>query len=176
VVCAHRAPGRPHHSFRPASGSPQDPTGPKSDRRRAGEEVSRIHRRWVPRGTRARCRRSWISLAVGAADLRAHLACVCGLRRRRLASQRSERRRADVEADRGVPRTDPERARVPEERITHHRGESDHQAFLELPFLEALDRVRVRMTRLESEAWIGASPAKIGVCSATRGHTRTGRS
>jgi hypothetical protein len=32
-----------------------------------------------------------------------------------------------------------------EERITHHHGESDHQAFLERPFLEALDRVRVRM-------------------------------
>jgi hypothetical protein len=33
----------------------------------------------------------------------------------------------------------------PEERITHHHAEDDHQAFLERPFREALDRVRVRL-------------------------------
>lgn len=34
--------------------------------------------------------------------------------------------------------------RYPEARITHHHGESDHQAFIERPFLEALARVRER--------------------------------
>ena len=34
--------------------------------------------------------------------------------------------------------------RYPEERITHHHGEDDHQAFLERPFREALERVRAR--------------------------------
>ena len=37
--------------------------------------------------------------------------------------------------------------RYPEARITHHHGESDHQAFLERPFLEALARVRDRADR-----------------------------
>jgi hypothetical protein len=32
----------------------------------------------------------------------------------------------------------------PEDRITHHHGEGDHQAFLEGPFREALERVRAR--------------------------------
>ena len=35
--------------------------------------------------------------------------------------------------------------RYPEERITHHHTEADHGAFLERPFLEALDRVRARI-------------------------------
>jgi hypothetical protein len=34
--------------------------------------------------------------------------------------------------------------RYPEDRITHHHDENDHQAFLERPFLEALERVRTR--------------------------------
>ena len=33
----------------------------------------------------------------------------------------------------------------PEDRITHHHGEADHQAFLERPFREALERVRARL-------------------------------
>ncbi|MGZ8566294.1 MAG: CehA/McbA family metallohydrolase, partial [Actinomycetota bacterium] len=33
----------------------------------------------------------------------------------------------------------------PEDRITHHHGESDHQAFLERPFVEALERVRASL-------------------------------
>jgi hypothetical protein len=33
----------------------------------------------------------------------------------------------------------------PEDRITHHHGEDDHQAFLERPFVEALERVRARL-------------------------------
>jgi hypothetical protein len=35
--------------------------------------------------------------------------------------------------------------RYPEERITHHHTEADHGAFLERPFLEALDRVQARI-------------------------------
>jgi hypothetical protein len=35
--------------------------------------------------------------------------------------------------------------RYPEDRITHHHGEEDHQAFLERPFLEALERIRERL-------------------------------
>jgi hypothetical protein len=35
--------------------------------------------------------------------------------------------------------------RYPEDRITHHHREGDHDAFLERPFLEALERVRGRM-------------------------------
>lgn len=35
--------------------------------------------------------------------------------------------------------------RYPEERITHHHGEPDHQAFLERPFVEALERLRARL-------------------------------
>lgn len=35
--------------------------------------------------------------------------------------------------------------RYPEDRITHHHLEDDHVAFLERPFLEALERVRSRM-------------------------------
>ena len=35
--------------------------------------------------------------------------------------------------------------RYPEDRITHHHPEADHGAFLERPFLEALERVRARM-------------------------------
>jgi hypothetical protein len=34
--------------------------------------------------------------------------------------------------------------RYPEDRIMHHHGEADHQAFLERPFLEALERIRDR--------------------------------
>jgi hypothetical protein len=34
--------------------------------------------------------------------------------------------------------------RYPEDRITHHHGEADHLAFLERPFLDALERVRAR--------------------------------
>lgn len=37
--------------------------------------------------------------------------------------------------------------RYPEDRITHHHGEPDHDAFLERPFLEALERVRARIER-----------------------------
>lgn len=37
--------------------------------------------------------------------------------------------------------------RYPEDRITHHHPEDDHGAFLERPFLEALERVRARMER-----------------------------
>jgi hypothetical protein len=37
--------------------------------------------------------------------------------------------------------------RYPEDRITHHHGEPDHDAFLERPFLEAMERVRARMSR-----------------------------
>jgi hypothetical protein len=33
----------------------------------------------------------------------------------------------------------------PDGRITHHHGEADHRAFLERPFLEALERVRARL-------------------------------
>jgi hypothetical protein len=33
----------------------------------------------------------------------------------------------------------------PEDRITHHHGEADHQAFLERPFLEAREAVRARL-------------------------------
>jgi hypothetical protein len=33
----------------------------------------------------------------------------------------------------------------PEDRITHHHGEVDHQAFLEGPFVEARDAVRARL-------------------------------
>jgi hypothetical protein len=35
--------------------------------------------------------------------------------------------------------------RYPEDRITHHHGEHDHAAFLERPFLEAMERVRGRI-------------------------------
>lgn len=37
--------------------------------------------------------------------------------------------------------------RYPEDRITHHHLEDDHTGFLERPFLEAIERVRARMTR-----------------------------
>ena len=37
--------------------------------------------------------------------------------------------------------------RYPEDRITHHHAEPDHDAFLERPFLEAIERVRERMER-----------------------------
>ena len=37
--------------------------------------------------------------------------------------------------------------RYPEDRITHHHTEADHDAFLERPFLEAMERVRARMER-----------------------------
>ena len=37
--------------------------------------------------------------------------------------------------------------RYPEDRITHHHAEDDHDAFLERPFLEALEAVRARMER-----------------------------
>jgi hypothetical protein len=37
--------------------------------------------------------------------------------------------------------------RYPEDRITHHHLETDHGAFLERPFLEALERVRARAER-----------------------------
>ena len=37
--------------------------------------------------------------------------------------------------------------RYPEDRITHHHAEPDHEAFLERPFLEAMERVRERMER-----------------------------
>jgi hypothetical protein len=37
--------------------------------------------------------------------------------------------------------------RYPEDRITHHHREPDHDAFLERPFLEALERVRARIER-----------------------------
>lgn len=37
--------------------------------------------------------------------------------------------------------------RYPNERITHHHGEPDHQAYLERPFLEALERVNGRLER-----------------------------
>ena len=37
--------------------------------------------------------------------------------------------------------------RYPENRITHHHGEPDHDVFLERPFLEAMERVRARMER-----------------------------
>jgi hypothetical protein len=33
----------------------------------------------------------------------------------------------------------------PEDRVTHHHGELDHQAFLERPFVEARERVRARL-------------------------------
>ena len=36
--------------------------------------------------------------------------------------------------------------RYPEDRITHHHGEPDHDAFLERPFIEARELVRSRMT------------------------------
>ncbi len=35
--------------------------------------------------------------------------------------------------------------RYPEDRITHHHAEPDHGAFLERPFLQALERVRARV-------------------------------
>jgi hypothetical protein len=35
----------------------------------------------------------------------------------------------------------------PEDRITHHHGEADHQTFLERPFVEALERVSARLER-----------------------------
>jgi hypothetical protein len=35
--------------------------------------------------------------------------------------------------------------RYPEDRITHHHREDDHDAFLERPFLQALERVRSRI-------------------------------
>jgi hypothetical protein len=35
--------------------------------------------------------------------------------------------------------------RYPEDRITHHHSEADHQAFLERPFIEAMERVRARL-------------------------------
>lgn len=37
--------------------------------------------------------------------------------------------------------------RYPEDRVTHHHLEDDHDAFLERPFLEALERVRARTER-----------------------------
>jgi hypothetical protein len=46
--------------------------------------------------------------------------------------------------DAGIGRLREGRA-YPEDRITHHHGEEDHQAFLERPFLEALERVRTRL-------------------------------
>jgi hypothetical protein len=39
--------------------------------------------------------------------------------------------------------------RYPEDRITHHHGEGDHQAFLERPFVDALERVRARLGEAE---------------------------
>jgi hypothetical protein len=52
-----------------------------------------------------------------------------------------ERMRTLVEA--GIGRLRAGR-RYPEDRITHHHGEEDHQAFLERPFREALDRLTLR--------------------------------
>ena len=37
--------------------------------------------------------------------------------------------------------------RYPEDRITHHHLEVDHDAFLDRPFLEALERVHARIER-----------------------------
>jgi hypothetical protein len=41
----------------------------------------------------------------------------------------------------------------PEDRILHHHGETDHTAFLERPFLEALRRVRERLEQARSQRW-----------------------
>ena len=49
--------------------------------------------------------------------------------------------------DRGGHRAPSVWPRYPEDRITHHHGEVDHGAFLERPFVEALDRVRARLDR-----------------------------
>jgi hypothetical protein len=48
----------------------------------------------------------------------------------------------------GLARTRSAR-RYPEGRITHHHAELDHVAFLERPFLEAIDRVRARLAEIE---------------------------
>ena len=47
--------------------------------------------------------------------------------------------------DGGIQRIRGHAVHYPEDRITHHHGESDHRAFLERPFVEALARVRERL-------------------------------
>lgn len=59
----------------------------------------------------------------------------------RVDAARIETMRVQIEA--GIERLRSGR-RYPEERITHHHTEDDHQAFLERPFREALERVRSR--------------------------------
>jgi hypothetical protein len=53
-------------------------------------------------------------------------------------------RRMLVQIEGGITRLRSGR-RYPEDRITHHHEEADHQAFLERPFMEALERVRARL-------------------------------
>jgi len=47
--------------------------------------------------------------------------------------------------DGGLQRVRHHAVRYPEDRISHHHGEPDHTAFLERPFLEALESVRQRL-------------------------------
>jgi hypothetical protein len=49
--------------------------------------------------------------------------------------------------DGGLQRVRQHAVRYPEDRISHHHGEPDHGAFLERPFLEALERVRSRLAQ-----------------------------
>ena len=111
--------------------------GPRGRRLLAGRAL-----RWTrPTGTaRATATR-------GAPHLRAHLAGVRRVRRGGVVpSDPDEDRRMLTLIEAGLERIRRGR-RYPEDRITHHHPEADHGAFLERPFLEALERVRARMER-----------------------------
>jgi len=54
--------------------------------------------------------------------------------------------------DGGLQRVRRVAVRYPEDRISHQHGEADHSAYLERPFLEALERVRERIDRAQSAA------------------------
>jgi len=47
--------------------------------------------------------------------------------------------------DGGLQRVSQHAVAYPQDRISHHHGEPDHTAFLQRPFLEALERVRSRL-------------------------------
>ncbi len=54
--------------------------------------------------------------------------------------------------DGGLQRIRRVAVRYPEDRISHRHGEADHSAYLERPFLEALERVSEHLDRARSRA------------------------
>jgi hypothetical protein len=54
--------------------------------------------------------------------------------------------------DGGLQRVSQHAVAYPQDRISHHHGEPDHAAFLQRPFLEALERVRSRLADGDSQS------------------------